>query len=197
MKRGYMACILLGAAFILTGCSSFSPEVSGISIDKKGGITEVSRESFEQSYYNKEELESEIDAEVESYNAKAGEKAVRKKSFRVKDSTAQLRMTYKTAEDYADFNGVDLYVGDIQGAVQAGYTFEGEFYEVVNGVVRDDKPIFGSQIMTGKNYSTVAVREAMLIQVPGTIRYVSTNVKLSDKDTAVVEQKQAAYILYE
>lgn len=197
MKRGRLAGVLLGVCCILTGCGSFSPDVNGVSISKKGVVTEVSSEEFAQAYYNKEELESEIDAQVESYNAQAGKKAVRKKSFHVKDGTATLRMTYNTAEDYARFNGVDFYMGDIPGAVQAGYTFEESFYEVTDAVVQDGKPIFGSQVMTGKNYNTVAAREAVLIQVPGTIRYVSENVKVTDKDTAVIEQEQTAYILYE
>lgn len=197
MKRGLLAALLIGAGCALSGCSSFSPEMSGISINKKGGITEVSIESFDKGYYSEAELESEIDTEVARYNALAGEKAVSKKSFRVENGAAELRMTYETAKDYADFNGLDFYLGDIPGAVQAGYTFEGQFFEVTGIVVREDNPIFGSQVMTGKNYNTVAVREPMLVEVPGTIRYISENVRLTDKDTAVVEQGQEAYILYE
>ena len=138
-----------------------------------------------------------IDAQVEGYNAAAGAKAVRKRGFSVKNDVAQLKMTYASAADYAKFNGIDLYVGDIPGAVQAGYTFDGQFAEVSNGTVREGNAIWGSQIMTGSNYHTVAVREPLLVEVPGTIRYVSRNVKVTDKSTAVIEEKQTAYILYE
>lgn len=197
MKRGRFAAILLCAGCMLTACGGFSTEISGISISKKGAVTEKAIENFDKDYYNKEELEQKIAAEIESYNSAAGKNAVKKKSFRVKDGVATLNMTYETAKDYADFNGVDLYVGDIQGAVQAGYAFEGKFAEVSGGKVSEGNLLWGSQIMTGKNYNTIAVREALLIEVPGTIKYVSENVKVKDKSTAVIEEDATAYILYE
>ncbi|MDO4345293.1 MAG: hypothetical protein Q4C50_10865 [Eubacteriales bacterium] len=197
MKRGRFTVALIGVAFILTGCGGFSSEISGISISKKGVISESVVENFDKDYYDKKELEQEIAAQVESYNAENGKNAVKKKSLRVKDSVAYLGMSYATAKDYAEFNQVDLYVGDIQGAVQAGYAFEGSFFEVSKGTVKEDAPVWGSQIMSGKNYSTVVLREELLVEVPGTIKYVSDNVRVKDKSTAVVEERQTAYILYE
>lgn len=197
MKRGFLAAVLIAAGCMLTGCGGFSPEISGISISKDGTVTECAIENFEESYYDKDELESEISAAVQTYNDEAGTKAVKKKSFRVKDGIATLNMTYASAEDYASFNDVDLYVGDILGAVQAGYAFSGQFYEVSGSKIKEDAPVWGSQIMTGTNYNTVAVREALLIEVPGTIKYVSGNVKVKDKHTAVIEEAEEAYVLYE
>lgn len=198
MKRGWrLFAAGVFAALLLTGCSNFSPEMSGISIGKKGTVTEVSIENFDKDYYDKSELESEITASIEAYNSTAGSKAVKKNSFSVKDGVAKLRITYASASDYAEFNNVDLYVGDIQGAVQAGYAFEGQFYEVSDGTAKEDTAIWGSQIMTGTNYNTVAVREALLIEVPGTIRYVSANVQVKDSSTAVIAENETAYILYE
>lgn len=197
MKRGYFAGLLLLTGCVLTGCSGFSPEISGISINKKGGVTEYVRESFDKSYYDKDEMEDEIAAEINSYNQNAGKKAVKKKGFKVKADVAELRMTYATWQDYAQFNHLDFYLGDIQGAVQAGYAFEGSFYEVQDGSVKEDTAIWGSRIMTGKNYHTVAAKQALLIEVPGKIRYVGGNVKVTDASTAVLNGNETAYILYE
>lgn len=197
MKRGRVIGFMLCVSCILTGCSGFSPAVSGISIDKKGGVKEFVRENFDQSYYSKDEFEEEIEAQIRSYNDKAGTKAVKKQGFSVKDGVAQLRMTYAGTKDYAAFNNLDFYVGDIQGAVQAGYAFEGRFAEVSGGKVNESALVWGSAIMSGKNYNTVALRQAMLIEVPGTIKYVSENVKVTDKSTAVIEENETAYILYE
>lgn len=197
MKRGYLLGVLLCAGCVLTGCSSFSPGVTGVSVGKKGEITAVVREKFDKDYYNKEELEEQIKTEIEQYNAQAGEKAVKKRRLSVKDGVAVLDIRYKSAKDYADFNNVGFYMGNIQGAVQAGYAFEGEFYEVTDGKRKEDAPIWGSQIMSGKNYQTIAIEEALLVEVPGEIRYVSGNVKVTDKSTAVLEENETAYILYE
>lgn len=197
MKKGCVYGFVLCLGLTLTGCSSFSPAVSGISIDKKGAVKEFVREDFSQSYYDKGELEEELDAEIRSYNDSAGTKAVKKQSFRVKEGIAQLRMTYASTKDYAEFNHLDFYAGDIQGAVQAGYAFEGKFAEVIDGKAAQEAQVWGSAIMTGKNYQTVALRQAMLVEVPGTIKYVSENVKVTDKSTAVIEENETAYILYE
>lgn len=197
MKKGCVTGLVLCLGLSLTGCSSFSPAVSGISIDKKGAVTEYVREDFSQSYYDKGEMEEELGAEIKSYNEAVGTKAVKKQSLSVKEGIAQLRMTYASTKDYAEFNHLDFYAGDIQGAVQAGYAFEGKFAEVTDGVKAQEALVWGSAIMTGQNYQTVALRQAMLVEVPGTIRYVSENVKVTDKSTAVIEENETAYILYE
>ncbi len=196
MKRVRLFCAV-GMCLLLAGCDKFSPEGSGISISKKGVVTEVSQEAFDKAYYGEAELENEIDSQVASYNAQFGEKSVRKKSLAVENGQATLCMTYATAQDYAAFNGIDFYIGDITGAVQAGYTFEKNFYSVADGRVQTEKPLFGSQVMTGKNYSTVATRQGTLVQVPGVIRIVSEHVNVTGEDTAVIEPNQEAYILYE
>ena len=51
--------------------------------------------------------------------------------------------------------------------------------------------------MTGKNYQTVVIEEALLVEVPGNIKYVSENMKVTGKSTAVLEETGRAYVLYE
>lgn len=200
MKRGRFLAVLLCMAGALTGCGivdGFSPEVSGISIDKKGGITEVVRENFDQSYYSEDELESEIAKEIEEYNTQAGDKAVKEKGLKIKNGVAQLKMTYASSEDYANFNRVDFFTGNIIGAVQAGYMFEGSFWPVSDGKIQEDSAVWGSEIISGTNYQVVAVKGPLLVEVPGKIVYVSSNVKVTDKSTGVVEETSKAYIIYE
>ncbi|MDO5541126.1 MAG: hypothetical protein Q4F83_13850 [Eubacteriales bacterium] len=197
MKRGRLAAVVLCIICILTGCSGFSPEVTGVSINKKGRITQVVRENFDKDYYSKKEVESEISAGIKAYNESVGSKCVKKTGFSVKNDVAVLRMTYASAKDYADFNNIGFYLGDILGAVQAGYAFEGKFLEVSGGKVKETDPIWGSQIMSGKNYKTIVIEEAMLVEAPGDIKYVSENMKVTGKSTAVLEETGRAYILYE
>ena len=197
MKRGCLAATVLIFACVLTGCGGFSPEVTGISINKNGTVTEVVRENFDQDYYSKKELEEEIKAEVKSYNKDTGTKSVKKTGFSVKNGIAKLSMTYATAKDYAAFNNVGFYAGDILGAVQSGYAFEGTFVQVSNGKIQEGETTWGSQIMSGTNYQTVVIEEPLLVEVPGTIVYVSENMKVTDKSTAVLEESGTGYVLYQ
>lgn len=200
MKRGFLLATALGVSCFLTGCSSlagFSPEVSGISVSKNGKITEVVKESFDASYYNEEELQSEIESEIAEYNSNHTEKAVKKKSLKVQDGEAQMRLVYESYQDYAGFNNVGFYVGDINGAIQAGYAFSGSFLPVNDGKAAEGSNVWGSSLMSGKNYKTIVVNEPLLVDVPGTICYVSEGVKVTDKSEAVTENTDTAYILYE
>ena len=197
MKRGIIFAAALSAGCLLTGCSSFSPEVTGVSIGKSGRITEVVLESFDASHYNEEELKQTVESEIAAYNSSHGEKSVRKKSLKVKDGQAQMMLVYETGQDYAQFNDVGFYVGDINGAIQAGYAFEGSFLPVSEGKAVEGSNVWGSSLMSGTNYKTIVVNEPLLVDVPGRICYVSENVKVTGKSEAVTETKDTAYILYE
>ena len=195
-KRGFLLAAVIGAGCILTGCSSFSPEVTGISVSKNGTVTEVVRESFDASYYSEEELKSTVESEIADYNSSHSERAVKKKSLKIKDGEAQMRLEYDSYQDYAGFNHVGFYVGDINGAIQAGYAFEGSFYPVLDGAVSQNS-VWGSSLMSGTNYKTMVVNEALLVDVPGKICYVSEGVKVTGKSEAVTENSDTSYILYE
>ena len=200
MKRGFLLATVISASCFLTGCSilaGFSPEVSGVSVSKNGRITEVFRESFDASYYNEEERQSQIESEISDYNSSHDDKSVKKKSLKVENGEAQLRMVYDSYQDYAQFNHVGFYVGDMNGAIQAGYAFEGSFLPVSDGKTAEGSSIWGSSLMSGKNYKTIVVNEALLVDVPGTICYVSEGVKVTGKSEAVTENTDTSYILYE
>lgn len=200
MKRGYLFAALLGISCFMTGCSmldGFSPEVTGVSVSKNGRITEVVRESFDASNYNEEELKSVIESEITDYNSSHGDKSVKKKMLEVRDGEAQMRLVYDSYQDYAGFNNVNFYVGDMNGAIQAGYAFEGSFLPVNDGKAAEGSNVWGSSLMSGTNYKTVVISEALLVDVPGKICYVSDGVKVTGESEAVTEDSSIAYILYE
>ncbi|RGD65645.1 hypothetical protein DXA98_03220 [Lachnospiraceae bacterium OF09-6] len=88
MKRGFILAAVIGAGCILTGCSSFSPEVTGVSVSKNGTVIEVVRENFDASYYSEEELKNTVESEITDYNSSHTDKAVKKKSLKIKDGEA-------------------------------------------------------------------------------------------------------------
>lgn len=200
MKRGRFLAVLFATGCMLTGCSvlgGFSPDVSGISIDKKGGITEVVREMFDESVYSKEELELQVNNEIEAYNTASGDEYVKEKDLKVKDGVAELKISYASAKDYAAFNKLNFYAGDVVGAVQAGYMFEGGFKSVTSGSVDEASALWGSAIISGTNHKTVVFKGPLLVEVPGEILYVSENVNVTDKQTAVCSDMSRAYVIYE
>ena len=64
-----------------------------------------------------------------------GKSAVKLENLSVKDSTATLKMKYKTPEDYTGFNGIELYEGKVVKALAAGYDFKTDFVSVEDGKV--------------------------------------------------------------
>ncbi|MDO4522760.1 MAG: hypothetical protein Q4B57_06395 [Eubacteriales bacterium] len=198
MKRGSFLAGLLCAGLLLTGCGGrFSPEITGVSVDKKGKVTQVVRENFQEANYSEADLSQQIKSAVDNYNAGQGDKRVKAGELTVKSGVAQLRIHYETASDYEKFNHVGFYVGQITGAIQQGYAFEGSFVKVKAGKAEPENKVWGSSLMTGTNYKTVVFEEPMLVEVPGEIRYVSENLNVTGKSTAVAEENGVSYILYE
>ncbi len=198
MKKAiYLAGLLSVGCLMMTGCQRFAPEVTGISISDKNVVRQVIKENFDASGYSEEELTSQIEYEINAYNDKAEVKSVKSNKLKIKDGVAEITLTYATPKDFAAFNNEDFYVGDMYGAIQNGYTFQGAFQEVEDGAVVTEG-IWGSKLMSsGENFKTVVVSEPTAVQVPGKIKYISDNMKISGPSIAVAETSDLSYIMYE
>lgn len=179
---------VLGLAVLMTGllsgCEKFSPEETAISVNKDGEIVSFITESFEKDYYRADELEASIDQAIYNYNEQVGGENIEKKKFEVKDQAAKLTINYASGEDYARFNGVTLFAGDVLGAYNVGYDFKGGFQSVDKGTVI--APVTGNEILNSYNYGIVILEENIEVKVPGNIVYVSDNVEVTGKKTARV-----------
>ena len=138
MRRVYcVLCMFLVFGTIFTGCGgSFKADENAIKISKDGKVFAVSVEDLEKDYYDEAELEEYIDALVDEYNS-SREGAVKKKSFKVKEETANLSMEYESAKDYEDFNGTVLFSGTVAKAIAEGYEFDTSFVSIKNGESAD------------------------------------------------------------
>ena len=67
------------------GLSGKIPEEDTISVDKKGRVTSTIVEDFDKEFYDAEELEGEIDAELAEYNQNFAADHIRKEAFEVED----------------------------------------------------------------------------------------------------------------
>lgn len=197
MKKAIWLAAALCLGIALTGCQKYAPDVTGIAINDKNVVTQVIKEPFEAAGYSEEELVSQIEYEINTYNDNAGVKCIKSNKLKIQDGIAEITLTYATPEDFATFNNEDFYVGNMYDAIQKGYTFQGAFCAVDKGAVTQEG-VWGSKLMiSGTDFKTIVLSEPTEIQISGEIRYISDNMKILGTSTAVSQTADLAYILYE
>lgn len=184
-------CMMLGLFLcmgMLTGCgSTVESETSVVYIGKKGAVISVDVETLDKDYYDADELETFVDDAVSAYTKENGSGTVKVEDLTVEDGTARLQMKYKTASDYAAFNGIELYQGTVIEAVAAGYVFEGDFARVEDGEVVGSAT--KQEIYAANDLKVAIIRANEDVQVEGEICYVSCeNVKLTGKDSVSIRE---------
>lgn len=181
MVFGLCLCISL-----LAGCGKTVESASDVVyVEKNGAVISVDIEEFAQDYYDAEELEEYVNSAVAEYADVHGRGAVKVQELAVDGDTARLQMKYKTASDYAGFNGIELYHGKVIDALAAGYVFDGAFAKVEEGKVTGAAT--KQEIYAEKDLKVVIIRANMNVQVEGEICYVSCeNVQLTGADSVAI-----------
>jgi hypothetical protein len=186
---------LLAAAAILgtAGCGSeFSAEQDTVYVQKKGTVKGANVADFDKDYYDETELSDFITETVDTYVEKAGAGTVEIQEFAVENQKAHVYLNYASAEDYADFNGVDFFAGTVLQAKAAGYDIPDAFTAVTDKDTAWDDD--GNKI--------VIIGQQTSVRVDGTILFVSDNASATASNTADVtydlmdEAAQPAYIVY-
>lgn len=83
---------------------------SYIRIHNDGSITEYIEEDFDEDVYSEKDLLTMLEDEMKSYNGSHQENRISLISCKVSDDEIRIKLSYKSAEDYASFNGVNLAV---------------------------------------------------------------------------------------
>lgn len=174
-------CILIFAG-LAAGCgTSLQADVSTVYVDKKGNLTFLDVGALDQDYYDEAGLKEYVEERVDAYNQEHGKGSVKTEGLTVEGGKALLTMKYKTAEDFSGLHGIELFQGKVVKALAGGYTFDGEFASVEDGVVTgyvDKQAIYGKE-----DLKVVIIRANMDVKVEGEICYVSTqNVRLTGTD---------------
>lgn len=191
MKKVRFLCLTVLTMGLLTGCQRFSPDGTAVTIRSNGKIQSVVKESFDKEYYSEEELQAEIENAVSQYNTNAGAENVEQKGFSVEDQVATLEIDYATGEDYANFNNVTFFTGDVLTAYyDAGYDFQATFQSVEKGTVVSSA-VTREEVLNSYNYDILILEEPIEVKVPGNIVYASTNVEITGKNTARVVSSDA------
>lgn len=191
IKAGLVALALM---LFVTGCSigSFDSDNNKVQIGKDGSITGAIVEEFAESYYSDTELEEMVNETVEEYNS-SGEK-IKVDKLEIKNGIAKLIMEYDSANDYAEFNGVDFFYGTISDAMDAGYDFAGTFVSS-----EDDSTLSTDALKALDNYKVVIFEEDMDVEVNSNILYSNDYANVTDKKIAALTEDAdgLAYIVFE
>ena len=194
VRLGLTSVVLV--SLLLTACGSKEGESgAAISLTKEGAVRTRIRESFEQSYYDKDELQQTILAQVADYNRTAGEDRVSVEKVEVEDGMAVVLMTYAKAADYASFNQVVFFQGTAAEAERAGFDLN-----VVLSSVKDGNETVGkSDILAMEGVNLLITDEREGIGLDGKALYVSDHVTVSQNARELSmagEEKKLIYIIY-
>jgi len=194
MKKYKAYTLIIFMLMFLTGCSlkSFDADTNTVYVKKDGSVMEAIIEDFSESYYDEKELESVINESIDEYNGDTEKIKVEK--FSVKDSTAKLITSYKTAEDFANFNEEDFFAGTISEAIKAGYDFDQEFTNLEEKI-----DISSETIQSLTQYKVVIFEQKAEIKTDSKIAYISNNAELVNEKTAKLadDAEGLGYIVYE
>ena len=149
----------------------FDSETSVIFIQESGQIVTNDVILFDTNKYSQSELEAFVSDTLTTYNKENGEKSVVQKSLKVEDGVASLILIYKDVATYCDFTGAELFIGTINEAVAAGYTFEGRFAAVEDGALTECRH---EEIIRQTDMTVAIIKANTRISVQGEIRYVTT-----------------------
>ena len=193
MKKSIsMLLVTVLALSFLTACGGkLKVEENTVYVSKKGKVTGATVESFDKAYYDEKELESYINQRVTDYTAEHGKKSVKVDRFSVENGVARLNIVYAGYEDYARFNGVEMFVGTIPQAMAAGYEFKDEFLSVEDGKLGGS--VERSTVTDNADYKVVILNEKLNVKVQGTVQYVSAKyTDMAAKDTVSVKLPEDA-----
>lgn len=176
-----IAVFVIAMGLFLVGCGNKKAEVTSISIDKNGKVSNVIYEAFDQSYYNIQELSSVASSEISIYNNEYTEEKVSLESAElVKDNAfVKVTMNYNSAYDYAHFNHLTLFYGTVKEAIDNGYT-------VADHLVDKQGTAFGGNIEDYYDNHVVITTDKSNIITPFEITYMTEGVTLIDKKEAML-----------
>lgn len=212
MKNSIIAIVLMIMVIgtIFTGCGkskigdiTVSAGDSAIYIKEDGTVSYAICESFEEDYYDKGDLKDIIKEEIDEYNAgpSASElDSAKLESFKEKDDVVTAIIEFKKIEDFVnyikDYNGEgddEIFIGDMATAVEDGLKISGEFTVVEDGNATEET-VKGADVKKSED-KIILLNEQMIVQVDGSVQYISSNCTIKDGIVTVTDD-ETAYIVY-
>lgn len=187
-----IAFLLLVSVIMVTGCSEEKLDANIDTVYIEGAeIIGALVEPFDKPYYNRDELQGFVESELALYNSEIGYAGIIVNNFELTNQAAKLYLKYNSYVDYANFNDLEFFVGTINEALAAGYKFDEAFvdYSKLTKVSKED-------VLEKTKNKVLITDEDTLIQVNGTILYISDNVQEKNKKSAQLTGEKLSYIIY-
>lgn len=198
MKRKVAVFLLAISLLGLAGCNKDSQTLDRDDIKENttmfkedGTLQSVIVESFEKDYYDKGELQSYIEENIQNYTRKAGEGTVALDSLDVSGQMAIAEFTYKTVNDFAAFNEITCEKLTKEEAL-ADDRISDTVYSIDKNETVDLKT--AAQKEEYKYLLTDLADENIMVE--GKIAYY-TNGTLVDENTIKTGSEGVAFIIYE
>lgn len=178
--------------FVSACANGKGEDFTSITVQKDGTILSYIVESFEQDYYDSEELQQAILTEAANYNKTAGNGKINVEKINVDGGVATVRMIYQEAGDYAGFNHIIFFVGNTEKA--------GENYElnvVLSGTKDANDTVGRADILAMTDYKLLITDVQEPVFLDGKAEYVSDNVTVSnDRKNIQLSGDGLGYVLY-
>ncbi len=181
---GCAAFLLVVVILVLKGCGTFDKKAkeTTLTIAADGSVTFEEVESIGDS--TAKELKEYIKDTIKEYNEKKDKKLVSLKKLKAKKDSVYVKTTYKTAESYKDFTGLDLFVGTVSEATQAGYDLSDIYAKVSNG--KKGKVMDISDVLSDVNAHLVILDQNINVNLPGAITCVTDEATKVDGQTVTI-----------
>ena len=177
-------------AISLTSCvrtKEKAYDVSTIVLKENESIHEYIVEAFDETVYDKEELKSLIQSEID---VSCGQVSL--DGFSVEDDVARVSLSYGSSKDYEQFNREIFYVGTFGDAVLDGYEFSLQLYSVKDG----------SEVsvlkLPGMQDEKICIWESgHELKIDGNILFFSEGIELINDHCAAIREGTYGYVIYE
>lgn len=193
-KKANAFLVLMLAAVTLGGCGSETEE-SRAELQKDGSVKSVVTADFDKPDYDIEELKQMVLEESAAYNRSTGDGAISVEKVSEKNGTASVKMTYKSAADYAAFNDGIFFVGSPKEAEEEGYNLN----RVLSGTKNPLETVGGADILAMDDAKILITDMKDPVVLDGKAVYTSDNVQTDKKYKTVTlkeESGEPAYIIY-
>lgn len=168
---------------VLSGCSNAVADdtENNISIARDKSVTYRIHESFGEDYYSMDELKEMIIGEAAEYNTANEEDSVSLSRLDNSDGKVNVEMSFKTAKDFTEFNGIELFVGNGSQAQEAGYSLK----MILTDVKDATRTISESDLKQITDENILISNSSEKIYLPHKVRYASDNCIVSADYSAV------------
>ncbi len=163
-----------------------------ITVLKDGSVSIYITESFEESYYDGEELKQSILMEAASYNRAVGSGNVSVEKIEVANKVATVIMNYVNASDYAAFNDGVFFLGSTKQAQEEGYDIDKVFSAVSNA----QETIGISDMLAMEDYTILITDSEYPVNLYNKAEYISDNVTVSKNGKTIIRHGESAELIY-